>query len=229
MSPTASRGKAGKLHRYYVSKAILTGQSDQAGTLPRIPAKAIEDLVADRLALLIVSEEFSWARARPLIKRIIVRIDAIVIELADEATTASLAERLPSGDQLGTDARAIIVPARLGRRGGTMRLLDPTGRRVVDRPEPDPALVSALAKGWRWRGQLMRGEYPTSTALAQAEGIAQTSLHRFVRLAYLAPDLQREILDGRQRPGLTLDQLCRADLPLEWSAQRRLFSARVEP
>ncbi|QGZ93558.1 hypothetical protein DSM104635_00370 [Terricaulis silvestris] len=56
--------------------------------------------------------------------------------------------------------------------------------------------------------------------------MTQTSLHRFVRLAYLAPDLIREILDGRQRPGLTLDQLCRADLPLDWSAQRRLFSAR---
>lgn len=85
--------------------------------------------------------------------------------------------------------------------------------------------MSALAKGWRWRGQLMRGEYRTSSALAQAEGVTQTSLHRFIRLAYLAPDLQREILDGRQRLGLTLDQLCRADLPLGWSTQRQLLSA----
>lgn len=137
MSPTASRGKAGKLHRYYVSKAILIGQSD-GGALPRIPAKAIEGLIADRLALLIVSEEFSWVRARALIKRIIIRIDAIVIELAEGANMASLTERLSPSDQFDDDARAIIVPSRLGRRGGAMRLLDPTGRRVVDRPKPDP-------------------------------------------------------------------------------------------
>ena len=104
-------------------------------------------------------------------------------------------------------------------------MLDKHGRRVVDRPGPDPALVNALAKGWRWRRQLLAGEYANSSELARAEGLTQTSLHRFVRLAYLAPDIIGEILDGRQRPGLTLDQLCHADLPLDWPAQRRLFGA----
>ena len=110
-----------------------------------------------------------------------------------------------------------------------MRLLDPSGRRVVDRPEPDPALVRALAKGWRWRELLLSGAYATGAALAADEGLTSTSVSRLVRLTYLAPDLIREILDGRQRPGLTLDQLCRAELPLQWDAQRRLFSARTAP
>jgi len=40
-------------------------------------------------------------------------------------------------------------------------------------------------------------------------------------------DLISEVLEGRQRPGLSLDQLCRADLPLDWAAQRRLVSANA--
>jgi hypothetical protein len=107
-----------------------------------------------------------------------------------------------------------------------VRLLDPTGRRVTDAAHPDATLIEALAKGWRWREQLLSGRYATSTALADEVGQTQTSLHRFIRLTYLAPDLIREILDGRQKPGLTLDQLCRPDLPLDWDAQRRLLSAR---
>ena len=48
-------------------------------------------------------------------------------------------------------------------------------------------------------------------------------LRRLLRLAFLAPDLQRAILDGRQPPGLTLEQLTRATIPHLWSEQAALF------
>jgi DNA invertase Pin-like site-specific DNA recombinase len=232
MSPSHARGKARQPHRYYVSKAILTGEKQNAGSLGRIPAKAIEDLIADRLQRIMAPEAFAWESARALIKRVTVSADSVTLTLvAEQRDPSALLERLPHGDTCTSQENipAVIVPTRLGRRGGAMRLLDPTGRRVVDRPEPDPALIRALAKGWRWRELLLRGAYATSAALAADEGLTSTSVSRLVRLTYLAPDLIREILDGRQRPGLTLDQLCRAELPLDWTAQRRLFSARPAP
>ncbi len=228
MCPTHARGKTGTPHRYYVSKPLITGAKHEAGALARVPARALEDLVADRLALL-SEAEFNWKDAREQIKRIVVRAEAIDLQLIGHSDAAKVLERLPAGDdcEARDGACIIIVPMRLGRRGGAVRMLDPSGRRVVDRPEPDHVLIGALAKGWRWREQLLSGAYATSSALARDEGQTQTSLHRFLRLAYLAPDLIREILDGSQRPGLTLDQLCRADLPLDWAAQRRLFSANA--
>lgn len=46
--------------------------------------------------------------------------------------------------------------------------------------------------------------------------------HRMLlRLAFLAPDIQRDILGGRQPAGLTLEQLVRGDIPPGWDAQRR--------
>jgi hypothetical protein len=40
-----------------------------------------------------------------------------------------------------------------------------------------------------------------------------------VQLAFLAPDLQRAILAGEQPPGLTLERLVRAQVPMLWSEQ----------
>lgn len=48
---------------------------------------------------------------------------------------------------------------------------------------------------------------------------------RLVRLAFLAPDLQRAILAGEQPENLTLARFLETDLPLSWAAQRRMFEA----
>jgi site-specific DNA recombinase len=43
------------------------------------------------------------------------------------------------------------------------------------------------------------------------------------RVAFLAPDLQQLILEGRQPLGLTLTRILTGDLPASWDDQRRLF------
>jgi len=44
-----------------------------------------------------------------------------------------------------------------------------------------------------------------------------------LRLAFLAPDLQHDILAGRQPPPLTLEGLRCRELPLCWREQCRVF------
>ena len=43
---------------------------------------------------------------------------------------------------------------------------------------------------------------------------------RVQRLAFLAPDIQRAIIDGAQPPGLNLERLIKSELPLSWKEQR---------
>ena len=50
---------------------------------------------------------------------------------------------------------------------------------------------------------------------------------RILRLAFLAPDLQQAILEGRQPKTLTLAHLIESDIPLLWSEQRRLIAAQA--
>jgi hypothetical protein len=54
----------------------------------------------------------------------------------------------------------------------------------------------------------------------RAESVPNSYLRRIVRLAFLAPDIQRAILEGRQPPGLTAQQLAQRGLPLAWADQR---------
>ena len=58
---------------------------------------------------------------------------------------------------------------------------------------------------------------------ALIEGTAPPNAHdrKLCLLAFLAPDIQSAILDGRQPANLTLEQLTSEDLPLDWAAQRR--------
>lgn len=43
------------------------------------------------------------------------------------------------------------------------------------------------------------------------------------RIAFLAPDIQKRILEGRQPADMTLDRLLHGRIPTSWEAQRSLF------
>ncbi|MBL8554374.1 MAG: hypothetical protein JNL41_08855 [Phenylobacterium sp.] len=46
---------------------------------------------------------------------------------------------------------------------------------------------------------------------------------KICRLAFLAPDIQKRILEGRQPADMTLDRLLHGRIPTSWTAQRSLF------
>lgn len=53
-----------------------------------------------------------------------------------------------------------------------------------------------------------------------AKSINDSFERRIARLAFLAPDIQAAIVEGRHPAGLTLQGLMRAPLPISWAAQR---------
>jgi hypothetical protein len=46
---------------------------------------------------------------------------------------------------------------------------------------------------------------------------------KLLRLAFLAPDLQRDILAGRQPASLNLERFIKLEIPLSWKEQRRVL------
>jgi hypothetical protein len=74
----------------------------------------------------------------------------------------------------------------------------------------DPGLRRAHAMVGRHHGQPVIGAAPVSRYERE-----------LLRLAFLAPDIQRDILEGRQPPTITLEKLRHMDIPLCWTEQRR--------
>ena len=105
----------------------------------------------------------------------------------------------------------IAVPIRVQLRGGrtwVIRGAAPTARR-------DPVLIKALRRA---HAMLSAGQDRRRVLLASPPS---PYLRQMVKLAFLAPDLQRDILAGRQPFGLTLEQLIHSNLPDCWAKQRR--------
>ena len=79
---------------------------------------------------------------------------------------------------------------------------------------PDPTLINALRKAHR----LVRRDRSGLPAVDAAPVSPYRS--KLQRLAFLSPDLQRDILAGRQPPTLNLEQLMKMQIPLDWNEQR---------
>ncbi|WBV41601.1 hypothetical protein [Pseudoroseomonas cervicalis] len=100
----------------------------------------------------------------------------------------------------------VHVPLAIRRRGGRKRVVAPEGAPGVTvlSTRADPALVKALAWGFRYRKLLDQGRYASITEMAAAEKIDRGYLGRLLQLTLLAPEIVEAILDGRQPEGITL-------------------------
>jgi hypothetical protein len=61
--------------------------------------------------------------------------------------------------------------------------------------------LRALARAWRWHRLLEAGRYPSTKALARAEGVHHAYAGKLLRLTLLAPDVVEAVLDGRLPKG----------------------------
>ena len=59
--------------------------------------------------------------------------------------------------------------------------------------------------------------------LAREDRCSRPYVSNLIRLAYLAPDVTRAIVNGTQPAQLTLADLMSRDIPLDWAEQRRSF------
>ena len=88
---------------------------------------------------------------------------------------------------------------------------------------PDPVLVRAL------RSAHVMLHYDDDGLPALTAAPDTPHRRRLVRLAFLAPDIQRGIVEGRQSAGLTLTQLLKGPIPLDWSQQAARFPFAASP
>ena len=68
------------------------------------------------------------------------------------------------------------------------------------------------------RTQLNRG-------IAAAEGTSKRRVQQMIDLAFLAPDIVRDVLDGKQPIGFTSDWCLRHEIPSDWSKQRAIVAS----
>jgi DNA invertase Pin-like site-specific DNA recombinase len=211
MSPSFTRGKRRQVYRYYVSAPLQQGrrQADDPG-IRRVPGPALEAMIGA-----VIRRVAPASAADPLSALSRVDVHAESLQLLMPVTLlASMRSRLERDETVEPDAAEpallrLTIPIRMRLRGGRRWIIGgakPAARR-------DPVLIKALRAAHAMLGTDAAG-LPTLDAAP-----ASPYRRRLVRLAFLAPDLQRAILAGQQPPGLTLESLMHAPMPLLWSEQ----------
>jgi hypothetical protein len=120
----------------------------------------------------------------------------------------------------------VSVPLTIRRRGGRKQIIGPDGA-VARQGEcgagvvpvrGDPALIKALARGFRWRRMLEEGRYASISEMAKAEGVERGYVGALLRLTLLPPAMVEAIAAGRQPEGVTLPGLLEG-MPVGWGAE----------
>ena len=207
MSPSHVRKVDGRRYRYYVSQALLQGRPENAGTVRRVSAHAIEALVERAVAPALPKDRSVRERLGHLVKRVTIHPDSVEIVLTEAGQAL-----LPEAASTGPLRIATVMKAGRG------------GRRLVPSAVAsgiDKSLVKALAwaRDLRWR--LEHGK--SLSELAREDSCSRPYVSSLIRLAYLAPDVTRAIVNGTQPAQLTLADLMSRDIPLDWAEQRRSF------
>jgi site-specific DNA recombinase len=211
MSPTFSRSHTGRLYRYYVSASLQQGSETSADNMiRRVSALQIERLLEGCVK--------RWSRdpqaGLDLVRAVTLQSDQVEVTIA---RPRGLQPELGADERLLAQDRStarIAVPIQLGfdRRASASR-----GIKVVD--GPDATLIAALRRAHRLLARDSAG--PMLRA-------APTSIYerRLLRLALLAPDIQRDIVAGRQPLEFNLEAFMHSEVPLGWVDQRRAFGWR---
>jgi DNA invertase Pin-like site-specific DNA recombinase len=246
----ASKGPARIRYRYYISNRLVTDLAADHPDAWRLPAEPVERAVRNTLVDLLrdgghisslLPDECSATENRQLL----VRIDALAQEienmdgLALRALLTDLAARIEIGPDsitlsisraallkhLGLDAdvdepdQSLICnrPLMLRKRGVETRLV--LGDVIAT--EPDQAAIKLIADARSWMQRLRDGDVASIRSLARALDLDHRHVTRALPLAFLAPDIVRAILDGRQPVDVTVTRLKQLDpLPMRWIEQR---------
>jgi hypothetical protein len=123
-----------------------------------------------------------------------------------------------------TDAEPVILKCEVSfERPRNSTTLIRSGAPAVTKV--DRSLVRAVVMARAWVKRLEAGEPHSIKGLARAEGMCVLHTAKLLPLAFLAPDLVAQILEGRQPRTLTLTALISEPLPLDWAHQRARFAA----
>jgi hypothetical protein len=123
-----------------------------------------------------------------------------------------------------SDATLMITqhfPMTLQRRGVEMRWVIPGS--VSEASRHDPNLIRTIAKARAWYDLWQSAAVSGLRDIATRQNVSKSYAGDVMKLTFLSPRIVQAILAGRQPAHLMTNHLLKADLPLDWSSQERLF------
>jgi site-specific DNA recombinase len=248
LTPSHTKSSKGKRLRYYVSHRLIRSKGPRDPSGWRLPAPELETLVArlirKHLSAPAVQANIVSDTMTEEVAAIAKRLSEItgreprehsethnqILHLSQRIQIAPGKVRIHISENdlavlLGVDAGRVseehleIVAAFQHRKRGVETKLVLTDAACAR----DETLFRNLAKAHRYFELIRSGK--TYAWIAAAEGVSKQRIQILVDLAFLAPDVVRDVFAGSQPTGLTTEWLLRHAVPALWNEQRDMFRA----
>ncbi len=248
LTPSHTKTGTGRRLRYYVSHRLIrsAGPKDPSGW--RLPAPELEALVANLVRRQLnvpavqasmvtnaTTEEIASLAQKmtemtkddsradnetnkillSLVENVQISPGRIQVSIAAEAMAEHLAV---DPKRISDDHLSLGSDFRHRKRGVETKLIlaDTQGSR-------DETLFKNIALAHRYFDLIRSGK--TYSEIAEAEGVSKRRIQHLVELAFLAPDIIRDVWEGGQPIGLTSQWLKSHAFTPMWDQQRELFKA----
>jgi site-specific DNA recombinase len=244
--------KGGRRWRYYISRAVLKGRKQDAGSLTRVPAAEIEAQVSIAVRAILSSPERSTDRAGRPVDRPISSASNATIE-----RHAVAGEQRPNNAGFDDNVRDAIERVTIGTGQIEIRLNEavapdeqdrvltmpwtppsPYRRREIIQGAGEPSsmirpmrvkaravFVEALGNAHRWLNELTHDANESIEKLAARERKTERSIRMTLSLAFVAPPIVVAAIEGRLPRGFGVKRLM--DLPMVWSEQWAALGLRA--
>jgi hypothetical protein len=230
-SDAARRVPAGDVERLVEERMVrfLKDEGALHGALAARISQAheIETLIAEASGLAERWPRMPSVEKRQRLQGLIARITLNPEGLEIRIRTAHLADILRSGEGIGATEPmplpdepllVLTITAQLKRTGMEKKLLIGVANKGSG-TKVDAGLLKLIARAHELQEIFTRGGRPISE-MAEAAGVSSSYFTRMLRLSFLAPDITRAILHGRQPAELNARKLM-ADtrVPIDWDEQ----------
>jgi site-specific DNA recombinase len=227
MSPSHSN-KLGVRYRYYVSHAILQQRKAEAGSVARVPAPEIENLVLDgvRRHLASTAEHPTAIADRDLIERyvdsVIVKPQALDVRLvlASEAPAQTAEPSINEPEARHIPTTTITLTWTAPSFAAVKGILHTPSAKPPMKAESRDALLTAIAKARRWIDDIRLGRIVSFAEIAEREVQGERHVRLLAPLAFVSPRIVAAIVDGTAPADLTVTGLAKA-LPYSWTEQEQ--------
>lgn len=159
---------------------------------------------------------------KPILQKVLVHMHELVLTLRVDAFQALIAGAETPGKMKNLSLFELSFPLAIQRRGQETRLILSNSQRIHARS--DETLIRLVARGYRWRHEIVQGIRSSAVEIARREGVTDAYVCRLMRLSFLAPDLLEAIISG-EKPITTRTEIfhCIPTVPTDWESQRAAF------
>ena len=229
LTPSGSN-KNGVRHLYYVSSRISKGNAKEHPDAWRLPAIALEtfmlktvlhhiegslwtddistaDNVKCKISALFSKDD--WSR---YISKITVHGRKVEIIMSHKRIVEDLEYDIDKSQC------TIIAPFHMGRKANGKKVLIGTSQNDLDL-----GLLKLYIQARKWYGLLCTGN--TFIEISKNETVSDSYIRRMICMAFLSPDVVKQLSEGKQSIILSKEWIKKNGLPDDWQEQVKLLNA----